>query len=147
MEGGKKLLLVIVCLAVIAGGIVLTVRRTRAGKQPPKELGERMVEMIDSESLDVISRSWKEWRDDGREGGMFMNPNTKKHTMVTPLECPFCGAKTPSIAPPEMSPEMEPEQETKLRLAYDNAYMNQKCIKCGKRLMDAPAESARGRGR
>ena len=139
MEGGKKLLLVLVLLALIAGGIVLTVKRSRTRSQPPREVGEKVVEMIDSESLELISLPWKEWRDSGREGGMYMNPNTQKYTMGMPAECPHCGVKNAPIPPPPSAEEIDPDEADRLRIKYDAACMNQKCTKCGKRLNDAPA--------
>jgi hypothetical protein len=140
MEGGKKILLVVILLVVIAGGIVLTVRKARSRSQAPVEVGERPIEMIDSDNLELISQTWKEWKADGKQDGMYMNPKTKQYTMVMPADCFYCGAKCPSIPPPAGLDEIDPYEADQVRMEYDAACENQKCVECGQLLNAPPPE-------
>jgi len=96
MASAKKVVWVVVLLVILVGAVVFCISRLRRGtpKMPEKITGKPL-ELIDTETLELITRSVAEWDKGGRKGVYFKNPKTGKFTMSPAMTCPHCGQKIP----------------------------------------------------
>jgi len=109
MEGGKKIVVIVILLAVVvAAGTFLVMRMGFGKSKPPDSVLGRPVERIDSESLELMTRSRGEWEKLGHKDGKYKNPDTGKYTMVLPAICAVCGEKIPA---PDMTVSTKPGGE------------------------------------
>ena len=106
MGSAKNVVWIVVLLALIVGAVVFGISRMRRGDvAPPERVTRQPIEMIDIETLELITQSLSEWDDSGHEGVYFKNPKTGKYTMTLPKACRSCGQKIPLPAPPgELAP-------------------------------------------
>lgn len=72
------------------------------GAEPPNWVTAELIEKIDPESGEVVTKPLGEWRELRNEKtGKYKNPKTGDYTMVTPMVCPNCKVKIPVPEPPE----------------------------------------------
>ena len=104
----KNVVLSIGLLVVILFGVLLVGRRLTKGPPPPPEsVTGREIVHIDKDSFQIITKTWTEWQDLGRQGPYYKNPETGKYTMTTIVICPMCLQKIPY--PPHTEEEEEDE--------------------------------------
>jgi len=123
MEGGKQIIAVLVLLVVIVVAVVLLTKNRASSSGPSSEILSKPIEMIDKESLELMTLSAGEWKDLGSKNRAYKNPETGKYNMVGPRICASCGAKIPGPDVPEGA-----SQEEGMKIAAE--YM---CPKCGQR--------------
>ena len=132
MEGGKKVLAVVVLLVVIVGAAGLILKHTADRDAPPSPVMKQPIELIDAETGEFLTRSLQEWKDDGMQENRYKNPKTGEYTMAEPIKCFSCGevvpmpvlpSVDPNTTPPEDMPRLSDEREKKKAEA--------KCPKCG----------------
>lgn len=133
MNNPKKIMVGLVLIVIIVGAVFLAIRRSGSGPDnPPDWYLDQPVEKMDSESLEVITKTRGEWERLGRQAdGKFKNPNTGAYTMVAPMTCASCGEKIPGAAvpPPPRNPTME--EEMAYRRTLEDAMRDHRCPKCG----------------
>ena len=102
MASAKNVVWIVVLVALIVGAVVFGISRTRRGEMKmPETFAGRPLEMIDVETLELITQSASEWNEGGHEGVYFENPQTGRYTMTPPQVCKSCGEKIPAPPPPE----------------------------------------------
>ena len=126
MNSWKKIVAVILLVAVISVAIVYTVRSNFAGPKPPPHIINVPLERIDVNSAELITRSLSEWEDLGYRDGKYKNPNTGQYTMTMPIICRSCGEKIPPV---DMA-EPDGTNEAASR-AYTEATQAYRCPRCG----------------
>lgn len=121
--------IVVVCVAAIAGGVWLMVRKAEIGgpREPEWRLNQT-IERIDQNTLTVITKTRREWEALGSKEGRYRNPESREYTMVEPMVCPFCKGKipTPFI---ELGPEARDESPEPVLTP---------CPRCKKMIADTP---------
>ena len=95
MEGGKKIAVIVILLALIVGAIVFTAKKRSGAATAPSAVRGRPIEKIDSETGEIASMSWAEWNKQGGKDGLFKNPTTGEFTMDTITVDPETGEKVP----------------------------------------------------
>ena len=110
MQRRTKIVLAVVLLAV---AVVLVVRFVKqSGLGGPKEPAwylEQPTEKIDCDSLQLITKTWGEWKSLGQKDGKYKNPETGKYTMVPTTRDRTTGKKIPA---PASGPEASPQETT-----------------------------------
>jgi len=97
MEGRKRIVVIVVLLVIIAFAAVFIIKNSSIGRlKQPEWVRDRKVEKIDSESLELVTRTIREWQKLGKRNGLYKNPNTGKYSMAMPMVCPACGATIPA---------------------------------------------------
>lgn len=134
MEGGKKIAAIVVLLVVIVLAAVLIAKKSDrfGGPKIPDWLKQEKREKIDSQSGELVTLTFDEWRKLGHEGGKYKSPKTGSYTMVVPITCAACGEK---IVPPEFPnpPEGDdPDGMQKHEEATMKVREEFKCPKCSK---------------
>lgn len=138
MEGGKKVIGIVVLIIVIGLAIVFAVKRSDIGgpKMPEWLLAEER-ERVDMQTGDLITKTVREWRKLGHKEGKYKSPETGKYTMVSPMVCGSCGAKIPPpelpmVAPPALGEEgVNPAEYEKQREEIERIRRDYMCPKCG----------------
>ena len=130
MEKGWKVLVVAGLVAIIVVAVVFIVWFAR-GKAPtvPDFVQEEKTELIDKDSLELITKTFAEWRALGGQGGLAKNPNTGKYTMAPVVVCPHCKQKVPFPVAEQRAGKL--------------AELDYKCPRCGEGF--APALGGAGR--
>jgi len=118
-------------VVVILGAFVLGIRQYRKSRVAPDWVTEKMVELIDKETAEVISRPLGEWGKLGTKDGYFKNPNTGRFTMTTPVTCMSCGEIV--VGPPNMSIPSGVKDPDALLEQRKQEWKNV-CPKCGGRI-------------
>ena len=135
MDGGKKIIAVVVLLAIIAAAGVFSIKKSNiGGPKMPQWLLDQEIERIDAESLELVTRTRGEWQKLGPKDGKYKNPNSGKYTMVSPIDCTACGAKIPVPEGVDVDPgsidmekrERSMEEEARIMSEYI-------CPVCGER--------------
>ena len=122
MEVGKKIAAVLGLIVLVGAAIVFAVRSMELrGPKLPKWLLEQKREKIDTETLEVVTLKFGEWRRLGEKDGIYKNPHTGTYSMTEVMECRSCGEKVPRPQVPEGATEAE---EMDILRAY-------RCPKCG----------------
>jgi hypothetical protein len=130
--GKKQVLIIVILLAVIvAAGLYGLWQSGLLGQRLPPWVAAAPIEKIDTESLEVITKSYAEWQKLGPRNGRFKNPNTGKYTMATVVPCIICRAKIPRPDLPEHRPNESPETRAKLHDKERAIWQSYKCPKCG----------------
>jgi len=149
MENAKRILVPLVLLLVIAGAVILVVKKYTGAPTQPDRVLDREITKVDTVSGKLVTLKYREWQGLGAKDGKYKNPETQQFTMVDPIICAACHAKIPPvelppepgvIIPPEGASEKEiealAEKENAAREAYEvqviklmNDYL---CPKCGK---------------
>ena len=146
MEGEKKIIAIVVLLAIIAAVVVFCITKSNiAGPKPPQWVLDQEFERIDAESLELVTRTLGEWQDLGHRNGRYRNPDTRKYTMVSAIDCVACGKKIPmpefpvvETAPGDVDPgsidmeKRERSMEEHLRIMSEYT-----CPVCGERAFPA----------
>ena len=98
--------------------------------KPPQWYLDQPEEKIDSETLEVVTKSYGEWQKLGQNHGKYKNSKTGKYTMVSPLICASCGQKIPVPDLPDLPEGLsrDPLQEKAAAVKVLRSY---KCPKCG----------------
>jgi len=142
MEGGKKVAVVVVLLLVIIAAVAFVINRLGGGGvKVPESVANPKVEMIDIETLEIITRTAKEWKSLGAKNKLFKNPKTGKYTMAPVAVCSACNEKVPDpsymfpTAPTRIKPGQTEEEVNRL-IAEAMAKAAEirrtyKCPKCG----------------
>jgi len=136
VQPAKKIVSIGILLLVIAGAVYYGVTKFgRPSAKPPKWVLARPLELIDCESLELITRSRGEWQALGQKDGKFKNPATGAYTMVVPIICASCGKKIPPAEMPEAlkaRPE-DSSEEALAALADERRKIRTKyrCPRCG----------------
>lgn len=133
MEGGTKIAVIVILVVIIVGGGVFVVKRIIGGEpKQPKEVLGRLVEKMDSESLESVTLPFGKWKRLGYKDGKYKNPNTGDYTMVPPAICAACGEKIPK---PGMELSPKPGADATDVAEAAQARMDRikaaKCPKCG----------------
>jgi len=132
MEGGKKVLAVVVLLVVIVGAVGLILKNTKDRNAPPTPIMKQPIELIDAETGELMTRSLQEWKDGGMQENRYKNPNTGKYTMAEPIKCYSCSEVIPMPLLPNVDPNTTPPEDmprlSDERTAKKNAA---RCPKCG----------------
>ena len=146
MDGGKKIIAIVVLLAIIAAVVVFGIKKSNiGGPKPPQWVLDQEVEKIDAESLELVTRTLGEWQKLGSKDGKYKNPDTGKYTMVSRMDCAACGAKIPMPEFPmfETAPgDVEPgsmDMEKRARSMEEEARIMSEyiCPVCGERAFPA----------
>jgi len=127
----KKIGILVALIVVIVVAIVISARKAGIGVtagMPPGQLQEQL-ELIDSQTLEVISLPRGQWEKLGREDTGIKNPHTGTYTMVAEMICRACGEKIPA-----MDPKKRPSHP-----GYDPATVV--CPRCGKNPFNGPYTS------
>ena len=118
-----KIVSIVALVIVIIGAIGFCVFRVKGkGKTAPSWVMDQPIEAIDTETMELITKSLGEWKSLGEKGGMYKNPSTGKYTMTVPMVCGSCGQKIP---PPADA-------------ATPGAMLKYKCPECGKPALVPP---------
>jgi rRNA maturation protein Nop10 len=124
MERSKQIVIGAVLIVVAIIAVVITVKRTTGGVQPPSWVLDQQVEKMDIKSMEVLKASLRDWM--GKyapdASGYWKNPKTGQYTMANVITCSSCGARIPGVQMPKGA---TPEAAEKLQGEY-------KCPKCGK---------------
>jgi len=138
MEGKKKIVVIVILLGVaVAAGVFFTKRMGRGEATPPDRLLDRPVERIDSESLELMTKSRREWKRLGEKDGKYKNPKTGKYTMVVPAICASCGQKIPMLDAALTTPgaasgrPVDPEEHLKAMQKQEALIKEWRCPRCG----------------
>ena len=134
---GKKIGIIVLLIAVIAGAVVITVERARSEmKAEPKLAVDQTYPKIDVKTLEVISEPIADWQTKYApdKSGRFKNPHTGEYTMVEVMKCASCGQLIPlpqhffaasqKGPPPKSGPESAAATQELMR--------NYICPRCGK---------------
>lgn len=143
MRGQKNVVLVVILVAIIVAAVVFFTKGSKlGGVKPPKWVLDRQVERIDSETLELVTKTVDEWQDLGQENGRYKNPKSDTFTMVEPIKCVACGEKIP---PPDLPPMPERtegqslaehgEAENAARAQAREILRNHECPQCGERAL------------
>ena len=128
--GAKKIAAVAALVVVIVIALIFVVKQsgvTGSTSKPPKAVLERMIEKVDSNTGDVVTKQYQEWLALGQKDGLYKNEATGQYTMAIPLVCGACGAKIPLPSTPE-----EFKTQTADMAAMMKWQATVKCPKCGK---------------
>jgi len=131
MRDSKKVVIVLVLVAIIIAAVVWLISRGSRDGPPAfvierreKELAEP-VEKIDLNTGEVFTKSEGEWRELPHKGNTWQNPKTGEYTLVPAMICFSCHAKIPAPVIPE-------EIKDKGPLAVAARAAEYKCPQCGK---------------
>jgi hypothetical protein len=96
----KKIGILVALVVVVVVAIIFSARRAGIGVRASMPQGqlEQQVELIDSKTLEVISKPMAEWEKLGHQATGTKNPNTGTYTMVAPMVCRACGQKIPAVS-------------------------------------------------
>ena len=120
-----RIAVIVVLLAfIIAAGVFLVKRAEIGGPKSPQWLLDRPVERIDSESLELITKTRGEWDRLGAKNWKYKNPDSGEYTMVLPIVCAACGEKIPMLDLPSADMDAQNAQMRELMDEYE-------CPKCG----------------
>jgi len=113
--------LVLVAIVVLIWGL----RRAGlfGGTERPEWVGGQLIERIDRNTGELMTKPLEEWEKLGQKGGVYKNPKTGEYTMEIPIVCESCGAK---IAPPKGGSDPDGSG-----LGLIRAVAKMKCPKCG----------------
>ena len=102
MGSVKNIVWIVILLALIVGAVVFGISRTRRGETKMREKGAAQpMELIDVETLELITQPLNKWESNGKAPERFKNPKTGKYTMTYPMRCRLCGEKIPLPDNPE----------------------------------------------
>jgi hypothetical protein len=118
MEGGKKVVGMIVLLAAIAAVIVYTVKRSTGPPSQPDHVRNREITKIDSNTNTVVVKTLGEWQDLGHKEGKYKNPETGEYTMVRPMTCDSCDKQIPAPEMPANIADLGAEGEDEINANY-----------------------------
>ena len=124
MEGGKKIVAIVVLLVVIVAVVSYTIRKRVAPPAMPDHATSREVERIDSKTNTGVVKTHGEWLKLGHKDGKYRNPETGEYTMVAPMTCNSCGKKIPRPETPADIEELGAEGQ-------DDINANYMCPLCG----------------
>jgi hypothetical protein len=110
MDSTKLVAIIVVAVIVVGVGLFLKGRMNKS-KLPPG-VRDKMVEKVDADNGEVISRSIADWDKLGKKNGKYKNPNTGNYSMVTGHLCASCGQRIPDVEMPD-HPEWNPDPNTK----------------------------------
>jgi len=131
MKSAKKVAVAVACLVIVVGVGTYLVRKF-TGHRPPGWVLDQPLEKIDSETLELITLTHRQWQKLGTKDGKYKNPKTGRYTMVTPMICASCGEKIPE--PPYPTPaEREKLGMDEMLDRIEQLERSYKCPKCGKR--------------
>jgi len=131
MESAKKISVIVILLVVIIGAAIYGIKKLSGRVVVPEEVRGRPVEMIDSETLEIITLSNGEWTALGKKDGAYKNPNTGTYTMVPPGICGACGEKIPFPRVPGIG-SADPAVRMAAREQAMKMLKEHKCPRCGK---------------
>ena len=138
MQGGTRIVVIVILLGlIVAAGVFLTRRMGRGEMNQPDRLLDRRVERIDSESLELVTKPRREWKRLGQKDGKYKNPKTDKYTMVVPAICASCGQKIPmsdvALATPGAASDrpLEPEEHLEAMKKQEALIKEWRCPRCG----------------
>ena len=115
----KKVVVILVLLAIIVGVIAWNVRARYAVPPARKQYLEGLVEKVDEKTLEVVALPRQEWENAGTKDGYWKNPNTGQYTMCTAIKCHACGETIPQPVFPLLTDGPPPDLQ------------NYKCPRCG----------------
>ena len=121
----KKIGILVALVVVIVVAIVISARKAGFGAKAslPQEELQKPLTLVDSKTLEVITKTVGEWEKLGREATGCKNPNTGTYTMIAPMVCRACG-------------ELIPAMDRKKHPGYDPATAI--CPRCGKNPFNGP---------
>jgi len=135
----KKIMTIVGLLAVVVVAVVFAVKMTVRGRpKEPEAISKAPMELIDTETLELITKSNAEWRKLAAGPGVYKNPKTGRATMVVPFVCHACGKKIPHPAAAATTSAGKTVttpsgQKIQLPSRVDPSFMkNAKCPRCGK---------------
>jgi len=134
MQRKRSIWLLAGLLVIAAAVVVVGIKRSNLGTpKPPPWVDKQPAELIDIETLELITKSLGEWQELGMDHGKYKNPNTGRYTMVHPIRCPACGALIPGVErPPELQGDItDLEAVREIEQAFLRAKAEYKCPKCG----------------
>ena len=96
MTGIRRTLTAIALAIVIVGVVGFTIWRTWIkGPTVPEFVRLEGIELIDKDSLELITETREYWKRHGAREGLCRNPNTGDYTMAPAIYCPACHEKIP----------------------------------------------------
>jgi len=136
----KNILTIVGLLVVIIAAVTFIVVRMSGRGRPrePEAISREPLELIDTETLELMTKPMSEWRRLAVSPGVYKNPKTGRATMVVPFVCRACGQKIPHPAAsatttPGKTVTTPTGQEIQLPGRIDPSFMmNAKCPRCGK---------------
>jgi len=123
----------LVALIVLAVYFGIIRRLDLRGPMPPGDILAQTIELIDTETGELVSLTMGEWEELPKRGLLYKNPNSGDYTLYPPITCAACGEKV--VPPPEaiLSVTASPADRAKA----DEAMANYICPKCGKPVLPA----------
>jgi len=117
----KRTVYIVVLIAVIIGAVALGIKMSTKGGNPPQSVLGKSEERIDSETLEIFTKTYAEWQKLGHKDGKYKNPKTGAYTLHMVTICPHCKEKIPQMNLP-LHPT--PEESDK--------FYGYRCPRCGK---------------
>jgi len=133
--GAKNIAAIVVLIAVIVGALYFVAKKVGGGTKPPPKVFQTPVELMDTDSSELITKTAQEWEDLGKKDGAYKNPNTSKYTMVHFRACAACQVNIPVETPPA--------DAHKTPGGFERWEATLKCPKCGKSPFPLPGAPIR----
>lgn len=148
MEGGTKIAVIVILVVIIVGGGVFVVKRIIGGEpKQPKEVLGRLVEKMDSESLESVTLPFGKWKRLGYKDGKYKNPKTGDYSMDRVAICAACGEKIPmpggTTSTKPSGDEMDPSEAAQARR---DRVRESRCPRCGELAAPSGVAIRPGRG-
>jgi len=128
MSGAKKWAVLIALVALIAVVFAWAASRIAPKKKPPKWRLDSQEQKIDARSLEIFTKTVREWNKLKGEGATWKNPKTGEYTVRNIQECYSCKEYIPQLAIPHDLPKDISEDDQD---AIDRYLQEYKCPKCG----------------
>jgi predicted RNA-binding Zn-ribbon protein involved in translation (DUF1610 family) len=146
---GKKIGIIVLLIAVIAGAVVIAVKRARSElKAQPKLAVDQTYPKIDVKTLEVFSETLADWQTKYApdKSGRFKNPGTGEYAMVDVMKCASCGQLIPvpqrsSATSQKGAPAKSgPEAAAAANAANQELLREYICPRCGKHVWFPPPD-------
>jgi len=136
----KKVLAIVVLVAVIVLAVVFALRRNSSSElQEKMQAGQKGVlsqkeDKIDIKTYEIIPETVADWSSKYApdSSGHWKNPKTGEYTMAQVLKCASCGAEIPFPDMPTKPTEKGRLGKVKLEHEQEQILADYICPKCGK---------------
>ena len=97
--GAKKTVVVVVLIVVIAAALIFLARKSGmgGGVKPGVAVTGQMLERIDANTGELVTKTLAEWEKLGQKDGKYKNPKSGEYTMVNAMVCKACRQTIPVL--------------------------------------------------
>lgn len=121
-------LLLVSLVALVGAGLFL---RRKFRPPPPRWALDFMEKKIDSETLEIVQKSTREWQRLGRRNSRWKNPGTGAYTFASIMTCPHCGQQIPQPDYPAPG-SVTLKRGEEITDVYERIEAEYRCPRCGK---------------